>query len=59
MKKPLAQKQTADYAQLSRNRNNGWLLPLDELRFICEVSGYDPEAIGRYFLGVLAKIGPP
>lgn len=57
MKKALTQKQIADYEQLCRDRNNGRLLTPDGLRFICEANGYDPEAIGRHFLEVLAKMG--
>lgn len=57
MKKTLTQKQIADYEQLCRDRNNGRLLTPDGLRFICEANGYDPEAIGRHFLEVLAKMG--
>ena len=56
MKKTLTQKQIADYEQLCRDRNNGRLLTPDGLRFICEANGYDPEAIGRHFLEVLAKM---
>ena len=59
MKKTLTQKQIADYEQLCRDRNNGRLLTPDGLRFICEANGYDPEAIGRHFLEVLAKMGQP
>ena len=56
MKKPLTQKQIADYEQLCYDRNNGRILTPDGLRFICEANKYDPEAIGRHFLEVLAKI---
>lgn len=56
MKKALTQKQIADYEQLCRDRNNGRLLTPDGLRCICEANNYDPEAIGRHFLEVLAKI---
>lgn len=57
MKKALIQKQIADYEQLCCDRNNGRLLPSDVLRFVCEANNYDPEAIGRHFLEVLAKMG--
>ena len=57
MKKPLTQKQIADYEQLCYDRNNGRILTPDGLRFICEANNYDPEAIGRHFLEVLAKMG--
>lgn len=57
MKKPLTQKQIADYEQLCYDRNNGRILTPDVLRFICEANNYDPEAIGRHFLEVLAKMG--
>ncbi len=29
---------------------------LNSLRFICEANNYDPEAIGKHMLEVLAKI---
>lgn len=57
MKKTLTQKQIADYKQLCCDRNNGRLLTPDGLRFICEAYNYDPEAIGRHLLEVLAKMG--
>ena len=56
MKKALTQKQIADYEQLCRDRNNGRLLTPEGLRFICEANNYAPEAIGRHFLEVLAKV---
>lgn len=52
----ITKKQLEDYEQLCRDRNNGRLLTPDGLRFICEANSYDPEAIGRHFLEVLAKI---
>ncbi len=55
MKRTLTKKQIADYEQLCRDRNNGWLLTMDGLRFICEANNYDPEVIGRHFLDVLMK----
>ena len=56
MKRALTQKQIADYEQLCHDRNNGRLLTPDGLRFICEANDYDPEAIGRHFLEVLAAV---
>lgn len=56
MKKAVTQKQIADYEQLCHDRNNGRLLTPDGLRFICEANDYDPEAIGRHFLEVLAAV---
>ena len=56
MKKALTQKQIADYEQLCHDRNTGRLLTPDGLRFICEANDYDPEAIGRHFLEVLAAV---
>lgn len=56
MKKALTQKQIADYEQLCHDRNNGRLLTPDGLRFICEANDYDPEAIGRHSLEVLAAV---
>lgn len=56
MKKPLTQKQIADYEQLCYDRNNGRILTPYGLRFICEANNYDPEAIGRHFLEVLENM---
>lgn len=55
MKKKLTQKQIADYEQLCRDRDSGRLLTPDGLRFICEACNYEPEAIGKHFLEVLAS----
>ena len=52
----ITKKQLEDYEQLCRDRDNGRLLTPDGLRFICEANNYDPKAIGRHFLEVLAKI---
>jgi len=52
----ITKKQLEDYEQLCRDRNNGRLLTPDGLRFICEANNYDPEAIGRHLLEVLAKM---
>ena len=57
MKKTLIQKQIADYEQLCCDRNNGWLLTPDGMRFIFEANNNDLEVISRHFLEVLAKIG--
>lgn len=56
MEKELTQKQIADYKQLCRDRDSGRLLTPNGLRFICEAYHYDPEAIGRHFLEVLARL---
>ena len=55
MKKKLTQKQIADYEQLCRDRDSGRLLTPDGLRFICEACNYEPEAIGKHLLEVLAS----
>lgn len=52
----MTKKQIEDYEQLCRDRSNGRLLTPDGLRFICEAHHYDPEAIGRHFLEVLAQL---
>ena len=56
MKKTLTQKQIADYEQFCHDRDNGRLLTPDGLRMICSAYKYDPEAIGRHFLEMLAKL---
>lgn len=53
MKKPLTQKQIADYEQLRYDRNNGRILPPDGLKLICETYDYDAEKIAKYFLKLL------
>ena len=52
----ITKKQLEEYEQLRRDRDNGCLLTPDGLHFICEANNYDPEAIGRHFLEVLAKM---
>ena len=56
MKKTLTQKQIAEYEQFCHDRDNGRLLTLEGLRLICSAYKYDPEAIGRHFLEMLAKL---
>ena len=56
MQQRLTAKQLSDYKQLCHDREYGRLLTPDGLRFVCESNEYDPEAIGRHFLEVLAKI---
>ena len=53
----ITKKQLADYEQLCKDRNNGRILTPDGLRCICEANRYDPEAIGKHMLEVLARIG--
>ena len=55
MEKRLTAKQIAEYKQLCYDRDYGRLLTPDGLRFICASHDYDPEAIGKHFLEVLAK----
>lgn len=52
----ITKEQLEEYEQLRSDRDNGRLLTPDGLRFICEANNYDPEAIGRHFLEVLAKM---
>ena len=58
MKKPLTQKQIADYDQLRYDRNNGRILPPDGLKLICETYDYDAEKIAKYFLKLLTGLIP-
>lgn len=51
----LTAKQYDEYKRLCHDRDHGRLLTPDGLRFICASYDYDPEAIGKHFLGVLAK----
>ena len=36
------------------DKNNGRILTLDGLRFICQANDYDPEKIGKHMLEVMA-----
>ena len=56
MKKTLTQKQIAEYEQYRNDREHGRLLTPDGLRFICKAYDYNPEAIGKHFLEILARI---
>ena len=51
----LSKKEIEDYRQLCRDRMSGRILTPDGLRFICEANHYDPEAIGKQMLEVLAR----
>ena len=53
----ITKKQLEDYQRLCSDRNNGRILTPDGRRLICEAYKNDPEAIGRHFLEVLAKMG--
>ena len=39
-----------------RDKNNGRILTLDGLQFICQANDYDPEKIGKHMLEMLAKL---
>ena len=56
MKKTLTRKQIAEYEQYRNDRDHGCLLTPDGLRFVCEAYDYNPEAIGKHFLEILARI---
>lgn len=51
----ISKKELEDYHQLRKDRENGRILTPEGLRFVCEGLNYDPEAIGRHFLEVLAR----
>ena len=52
----MTKKQFTDYEKYRRDKNNGRILSMDCLRFICEANDYDPEKIGEYFLELLPKM---
>lgn len=54
----ITNKQYDDYMALCRDRQAGRILTPMWLRTVCGSCGYDPEAIGRYFLEILPKIAP-
>lgn len=55
MQARLTAKQIEEYKRLCHDREHGRLLTPDGLRFICASYDYDPEAIDKHFLEVLAK----
>ena len=51
----ISKKQMEEYERLRRDRDNGRVLTPDGLRLICAGLDYDPEAIGKYMLEMMAK----
>ena len=51
----ITKKELEEYKQLCYDKNNGRILMLDSLRFICEAYHYDDEKIGQHFLEVLSR----
>ena len=52
----ITKKQLENYQRLCSDINNGRILTPDGLRLICESYKNDPEAVGNYMLGILARI---
>lgn len=52
----ITKKELEEYRQLCYDKNNGRILTPDGLRLICDGLNRDPEAIGKHFLEVLAKL---
>lgn len=52
----ISKKKLEDYQHLCKDRNNGRILTLDGLKLVCEGLNKDPEAIGKHFLEVLARL---
>lgn len=52
----IAKKQLEHYQRLHSDRNNGRILTLDGIRFICESYKDDPKAIGMHMLETLVRI---
>lgn len=43
-----------EFQKYLHDKNNGRILTLDGLRFICQANDYDPEKIGKHMLEVMA-----
>ena len=52
----ITKKELEEYRQMCYDKNNGRILTPDGLRLICDGLNRDPEAIGKHFLEVLAKL---
>lgn len=52
----ITKKQFEEYEQLRRDRDNGRILTPEGLRLVCEGLNREPEAIGKHFLEVLARM---
>lgn len=53
----MKQIKNSEYEELQKylhDKNNGRILTLDGLRFICQANDYDPEKIGKHMLEVMA-----
>jgi hypothetical protein len=51
----LNNKQYEEYKRLCYERDHGRILTPDGLRLVCAGYDYDPEAIGKHMLEMLAK----
>lgn len=45
-----------EFQKYLRDKNNGRILTLDGLQFICQANDYDPEKIGKHMLEMRAKL---
>lgn len=52
----ITKKELEDYKKISYDREHERLLTVDGLRLICDGLSRDPEAIGKHFLEILARI---
>ena len=52
----ITKKELEEYRKMCYDKNNGRILTPDGLRLICDGLNRDPEAIGKHFLEVLAKL---
>ena len=43
-----------EFQKYLHDKNNGRILTLDGLRFICQANDYDPEKISKHMLEVMA-----
>lgn len=52
----ITKKEFEEYRQMCDDKNKGRILTPDGLRLICDGLNRDPEAIGKHFLEMLAKM---
>lgn len=44
-----------EFQKYIHDKNNGRILTLNGLRFICQANDYDPEKIGKHTLELMAR----
>ena len=54
--KRITKKEYQEFMQYKYDKNNGKVLTVEGLRFICEAYDFHPEKIGKHLISVLAKV---